>query len=166
MARTTKMAPQTGSAAADRPARLAAVRERQRNVLIDAGAGTGKTTTLVERLVEMVAPSGACDAVPIDRIAAITFTRKAAGELRLRIRERLLAALATTDPMAPRAAQLRHALVGLDTAYVGTIHGVADRLLRLRPVVSAQRPAYEISDDVDQLAGETFDVLMQAVQSG
>ncbi len=109
---------------ADEAARQAAVNERTRNVLIDAGAGTGKTTTLVERFVEMVAPTNATAAVPIRRIAAITFTRKAAGELRLRIRERLLEALASADPHVSRAHHLREALAGLDTAYVGTIHSV------------------------------------------
>jgi ATP-dependent helicase/nuclease subunit A len=68
--------------APDQAQRDAAVSERARNVLIDAGAGTGKTTILVERLVEMVAPTNDAPAIPIDRLAAITFTRKAAGELR------------------------------------------------------------------------------------
>ena len=80
--------------APDQAERDAAVRERVRNVLIDAGAGTGKTAILVDRLVEMVAPTAGDAAVSIARIAAITFTRKAAGELRLRIRERLLEELA------------------------------------------------------------------------
>ncbi len=73
----------------DQAEREAAVAERARNVLVDAGAGTGKTTLLVNRLVEMVAPASDGPAVPLERIAAVTFTRKAAGELRLKIRERL-----------------------------------------------------------------------------
>src|SRR2546426_12369358 len=78
------------------PVRPAAIAERRRNVLVDAGAGTGKTSLVVERFVDMVAPTGGAPPVPIERLAAITFTRKAAGDLRLRIRERLLAALAQT----------------------------------------------------------------------
>lgn len=119
--------------APDQRHRDAAIAERRRNVLVDAGAGTGKTTILVDRLVEMVAPADGGRGVPIARIAAITFTRKAAGELRLRIRENLLKGLATAEPGSPREGQLREALAGLDTAYVGTIHSFADRLLRLRP---------------------------------
>src|SRR2546422_6604596 len=57
--------------------------------LVDAGAGTGKTSLVVERFVDMVAPTAGGPPVPIERLAAITFTRKAAGDLRLRIRERL-----------------------------------------------------------------------------
>ncbi len=63
-------------------------------------------------------------------------------------------------------AHLREALAGLDTAYVGTIHSVADRLLRSEPVEAALSPSYDIAEDADELAGETFDVLMHAVQSG
>ena len=127
--------------APDQPHRDAAVAERGRNVLVDAGAGTGKTTILVDRLVEMLAPSGGGPAVPIARIAAITFTRKAAGELRLRIRARVLEALAVADPGSVREGRLREAVAGLDTTYVGTIHSFADRLLRLHPVEASLSPS-------------------------
>src|SRR5262245_1895386 len=129
--------------APDQQHRDAAVAERGRNVLVDAGAGTGKTTILVDRLVEMLAPSGGGPAVPIERIAAITFTRKAAGELRLRIRGRVLEALVVADPGSPREARLREALAGLDAAYVGTIHSFADRLLRLHPIEAELSPSYD-----------------------
>jgi ATP-dependent helicase/nuclease subunit A len=150
----------------DQKQREAAIRERERNVFVDAGAGTGKTTILVERLVELVAPSREARAIPISRIAAITFTRKAAGELRLRIRERLLGELSKAKPGTEREGQLRDAIADLDTAYVGTIHSFADRLLRLRPVEAELSPSYEIAEDDQALIGETFDVLLQAVQSG
>ena len=152
--------------APDQAQRDAAVAEHHRNVLVDAGAGTGKTTILVDRLVEMLAPLGTQAAVPISRIAAITFTRKAAGDLRLRIRERLLNELADVRPGSQREAQLRDALAGLDTAYVGTIHGFADRLLRLRPVEADLSPSYEIAEDQGPLVRETLQVLLQAVESG
>ena len=140
--------------APDQRERDAAIAERHRNVLVDAGAGTGKTTILVDRLVAMVAPTGGAPPVPIAHIAAITFTRKAAGELRLRIRERLLQSLAEPGLALPRARRLRDALAGLDTAYVGTIHSVADRLLRLRPVEAQLSPSYEIAEDAAELAHE------------
>ena len=152
--------------APDQAQRDAAIHERARNVLIDAGAGTGKTTTLVDRLIELVAPTVDASALSIGRIAALTFTRKAAGELRLKIRERLLAALAEPELPASRAAQLRDAVAGLDTAHVGTIHSFADRLLRLRPVQAELSPSYEVADDPDDLVAETVDILLHAVQSG
>jgi ATP-dependent helicase/nuclease subunit A len=152
--------------APDQAQRDLAVAERRRNVLVDAGAGTGKTTTLVARLVEMVAPSQGGAAVPISRIAAITFTRKAAGELRLRIRERLLEELAESQPDTERDELLRAALSGVDTAHVGTIHSFADRLLRLRPVEAQLSPSYEVVEDDTALVGETFKILLQAVESG
>jgi ATP-dependent exoDNAse (exonuclease V) beta subunit len=152
-------------AAPDQSQRDAAVRERARNVLIDAGAGTGKTTIVVERLVDMVAPADGSRAVPIDRVAAITFTRKAAGELRLRIRERLLRELAGSDLAPARRAHLHGALAGLDTAYVGTIHSFADRLLRLRPVEAQLSPGYEVAEDDEALVRETYEVLLHAIQS-
>jgi ATP-dependent helicase/nuclease subunit A len=147
-------------------ARDAAITERGRNVLVDAGAGTGKTSLLVDRFVEMVAPGDGATPMPIERLAAITFTRKAAGELRLRIRERLLAGLAQAGLPEERARQLRAALAGLDTAYVGTIHSFADRLLRLRPVEAQLSPAYEVAEDDDALVRETFELLLHAVQAG
>src|SRR5262245_47821836 len=150
----------------DREQRDAAIAERARNVLIDAGAGTGKTTILVDRLVDVVAPQSGGRAVPISRIAAITFTRKAAGELRLRIRERLLGELSLVKPGTEREAPLREAIADLDTAYVGTIHSFADRLLRLRPVEAGLSPSYEIAEDDDALVQETFNILLQAVQNG
>ena len=58
--------------------RQAAITERRRNVLVDAGAGTGKTSLVVERFVDMVAPAGGAAPVPIERLAAITFTRNTA----------------------------------------------------------------------------------------
>ncbi len=162
---TTSMQPDR-KPAPDQVQRDAAVQERRRNVLIDAGAGTGKTTILIDRLVEMLAPSTDAPAVPIERMAAITFTRKAAGELRLRIRERILKELAAPDAAPDRRDRLRDALAALDTAYVGTIHSFADRLLRLRPVEAELSPSYEIAEDEGDLVHETFELLLHAVQNG
>jgi ATP-dependent helicase/nuclease subunit A len=151
----------------DQAARVVAIRERERTVVVDAGAGTGKTTLLVERLVSMVAPADdRLTGLPMERLAAITFTRKAAGELRLRIREQFLRHLGEPGLTAPRRDRLRRALGGLDTAAVGTIHAFADRLLRLRPVEAGLSPSYEIVDDAQALARETFEILLHAVENG
>lgn len=151
---------------ADQAQRDAAVRERKRNVMIDAGAGTGKTTTIVRRLVGMLAPEGKAAPIPIDRIAAITFTRRAAGELRLRLREELVRALADPTTSSARREPLQGALEGLETAYIGTIHSFAERLLRLRPVEARLSPTYELDEEPDALVHETYERLLRAVEAG
>ncbi|MGE3719727.1 MAG: UvrD-helicase domain-containing protein [Bauldia sp.] len=150
---------------ADQVQRDAAVGERARNVLIDAGAGTGKTRIIVERLVNMVAPAQGGPGISIDRIAAVTFTRRAAGELRLRIREALLRGLADPAVSSSRAQRLRDAFAGIDTAHIGTIHSFADRLLRLRPVAARLSPSYDVVDEDDDLVHETFARLLHAVET-
>ncbi|WP_242333382.1 exodeoxyribonuclease V subunit beta [Anaeromyxobacter sp. SG66] len=152
--------------APDQDQRDLAIRARGTNVLVDAGAGTGKTTILVARLVELVAPRDDGAALELSRIAAITFTRKAAGELRFRIREALLAALAPPDLTTVRRRRLAAALGTLDTAHVGTIHGFADRLLRLRPVEAGIGPEVEIVEDESELVHEAVTLLLQASESG
>jgi ATP-dependent exoDNAse (exonuclease V) beta subunit len=152
--------------APDEALREEAVAARGVNVLVDAGAGTGKTTLLVSRLVEMVAPAGdAAEPLSLERIAAVTFTRRAAGELKLRVRERLLSELAA-GPSAARRDRLAAALAAADTAFIGTIHGFADRLLRRRPVEARLSPAYEVVEDVSALAHEAFETLLQASEAG
>ena len=156
------------SAPPDQAHRTAAELERTRNVVIDAGAGTGKTTLIVRRLVELLAPRDPAHApLAIDRVLATTFTRRAAGELKLRLRERLLAELGRTDqPHPARRAALEAALGGLDVAYVGTIHSLADRLLRLRPIQARLSPAYELVEDESLLVAETTEVLLRTAQEG
>lgn len=151
----------------DHADRQAAIHARGVNVIADAGAGTGKTTLLVARLVEMVAPADdAHEPVSLGRIAAITFTRKAAGELKLRIREALLRELSNHHLSAVRRGRLADALALLDTAHVGTIHSFSDRLLRLRPVEARLSPSYEIVEDETALLDEAFAVFLQAIERG
>ncbi|MBI5500831.1 MAG: UvrD-helicase domain-containing protein [Deltaproteobacteria bacterium] len=153
-------------AAPDQEHRDRAVAERARNVLLDAGAGTGKTTILIERLVRLLAPEDGARPMDVHRVAAVTFTRRAAGELRLRLRERLLAELTRDGLGEGRATDLRRALAGLDLAYVGTIHSFADRLLRLHPVEAGLSPTYEIAEEAGELVDEAFRDLLHGVQTG
>jgi ATP-dependent helicase/nuclease subunit A len=153
-------------APADQDVRDAVKAERERNVIVDAGAGTGKTTLIVTRLVDMLAPADDGDALAIDRIAAITFTRRAAGELRLRIRERLLSELGNQNLSRLRRQRLHHALAGLDTAHVGTIHSFADRLLRQHPVQAHLSPFYDIVEDEAELVAETWRLFLDSAQKG
>jgi ATP-dependent helicase/nuclease subunit A len=151
---------------ADAFVREAAARERDRNVLIDASAGTGKTSLVVSRVLNLVAPCDGADAIEISRIAVITFTRKAAGELRFRIRQRILSELAAVPHDHPRHFSLRDALGGLDAAYIGTIHSFADRLLRLFPHATGLDPAYEMVDDNSVLIGEALQQLIDGNDDG
>ncbi|HMP17866.1 MAG TPA: UvrD-helicase domain-containing protein [Gemmatales bacterium] len=107
-----------------------ALRERlitcfDRNFLVEASAGSGKTTVLVERLVQMLA-SGASK---VHELAALTFTRKAAGEMRTRFFVRLEAARQASSDGRVRE-RLGTALEQIHQAYIGTIHGFCARLLR------------------------------------
>jgi ATP-dependent exoDNAse (exonuclease V) beta subunit len=152
----------------DQAARDAIVHERAANVAVVAGAGTGKTQTIIDRAVELLAPAAPdAAAISIRRMALITFTRRAAGELRFRIREQLLRAVEREARLdTPRARLLRDALANLDAAFIGTIHGFADRLLRLRPVEADLSPAYTLSDDNAELVRETFLRLRRAAEAG
>lgn len=141
-----------------------AVRERARNVVVDASAGTGKTSLVVNRIVELVAPTDGADAIPIERIAAITFTRKAAGELRVRTRQQILTKLASPSTDARRLPALYRALGGIDTAHIGTIHGFADRLLRKWPAEARLDPRYVLEDDTDRLIDECLQSLVHGAE--
>ncbi len=114
-----------------------AERERVRNDLahsyiVEAAAGTGKTTELVARIVNVLASGSARS---IENIVAVTFTEKAAGELKLRLREELEAARSRTT--GGERDRLEQALRYLEEARVSTIHGFCADLLRERPVEAA-----------------------------
>lgn len=117
--------------------------------LLEAGAGTGKTRVLVDRYVRCVLDEerGAGD---VHAVAAITFTEKAAGELRQRIREELERRAVAALPGTREALVIRASLDALDDAPIATIHGFAGRLLREFPVEAGVDPAF---DQLDQLGG-------------
>ncbi len=151
----------------DDDARERAIHERARNVVVDAGPGTGKTSLIIDRVIEMVAPSApVVRPLPLDRLAVLTVTRRAAGELRYRLRQKLLDRLRTPSGANERTAHLAQALAGVDTAYVGTIHSFADRLLRLRPVEAGISPRYEICENREPLVRDAFDRLVHAADAG
>lgn len=109
--------------------RRRAVEETGRSFLIEASAGTGKTTLLVSRILRLVTHDG----VPLARIAALTFTEKAAAEMKTRLRERLEEEAADDrEPASRQRAAL--ALGDLPAAEVSTLHAFCARLLRERPV--------------------------------
>ena len=108
------------------------------NILVEAAAGSGKTTALVRRMVALIR-EGTAD---VHEIAAVTFTRKAAGELRQRFQEALEEELASQDIEPDRRAALDVALQQIDRAFMGTIHAFCARLLRERPLEAGIDPDF------------------------
>ena len=120
----------------------AAAVEASGEVFVSAGAGTGKTAVLVERVVRAVCERG----LDVDSILVITYTRRAAGELRTRIRAAL-------------AARGRHDLAReLDGAWISTIHGFCARLLRAYPLAAGLDPRFRELDEAQAavLRSEAF----------
>ena len=123
-----------------------AVRDRLLNELdtsffLEAGAGAGKTSLLVGRVIELVR-SGRAE---LREIVAITFTEKAAGELRGRVRTAL--SQAQLEAGGPEAAvRLRRALEQVDAAHIETIHAFAASMLRERPFEARIDPKFDVLD--------------------
>src|SRR3954471_22572930 len=84
----------------DQDARHAIVTDLDATLVVEAAAGTGKTTELVKRIVRILATERA----KVSDIVAVTFTEKAAGELKLRLREALDDARTNVEDAAERAA--------------------------------------------------------------
>src|SRR5262245_37822189 len=102
----------------DAGARDAIVNDLDRTLVVEAAAGTGKTTELVKRILRVLATGRA----QISKIVAVTFTEKAAGELKLRLREALERERAEAEADDVRE-RLEDALRKLEEAHVNTIHG-------------------------------------------
>lgn len=119
----------TTTAVADQAARDRIADDLATTLFVEAGAGSGKTTALVGRVLALVLGGHA----ELSSIAAITFTEKAGAELRDRIRESLELA-AESDPESERRERAQRALEQLDGAAIGTLHAFAQRLLTEHPV--------------------------------
>ncbi len=108
-----------------------AIRAREGSLLLEANAGSGKTSVLVERFVRSVLEDG----VRPGRILAITFTERAAGELRARVRERFVELGRRDEARAT------------ETAWVSTIHGFCARVLRAHAIAAGLDPAFAVLDE-------------------
>lgn len=114
-------------------AQAAAVRRRSGSLLVSANAGAGKTTVLAERYARMVAE----DELEPREILAVTFTDKAAGELKVRVRRRLI------ELGCHRAAHQ------LDRAPIGTFHGLCARILRANALRAGVDPGFSVLGDAE-----------------
>lgn len=124
-------------------------------LIIEAAAGTGKTTALVNRIIAAVASGRA----RLAQIVAVTFTEKAAGELKLRLRAEI--ERARLDPALDSTSRERllRALPQLEEAHIGTIHSFCADLIRERPVEARVDPMFEVAseDNADALFEVAFE---------
>lgn len=128
---------------ADQAARERVVRDLDTSFAVEAGAGTGKTTVLTGRIIEAVRTGHAA----LGEIVAITFTERAASELRVRLRDEIERGLA--EASGELSERLSHALAALDTAHASTIHSFAASILRERPVEAGVDPGFEVADELE-----------------
>lgn len=117
-------------------------------LLVEAGAGSGKTRTLTQRLVCALTPGAVAgwDPTGVEQILAITFTEKAAGEIAERVRRALRRAGRPDDARR------------LDAAWLSTVHGLCARLLRRHALDAGLDPAFRIVDAVEshRMTGRAF----------
>jgi ATP-dependent helicase/nuclease subunit A len=131
----------------------AAIETRALEVLVEAGAGTGKTGVMVDRYCRLLCDQGASSSA----VLAFTFTDKAAAELRQRIRAELER---RAEAGSERAREL---LPGLGAAWVTTIHGFCNRLLSAHPVAIGIDPRFRVLDapETGRAAFEAFDAALE-----
>ena len=116
--------------------------ELDQTLIVEAAAGTGKTTELVRRIVALIANERAT----IGQIVAVTFSEKAAGELKLRLREELEREREDAGRIAA-GRLLDDAVHDFEEAQVSTIHGFCAELLRERPVEARVDPSFAVLTD-------------------
>ncbi|MGA7434253.1 MAG: UvrD-helicase domain-containing protein [Solirubrobacterales bacterium] len=119
------------------------------DILVEAGAGSGKTTTTVERYIRLL--SKPVDPYEPSQILAFTFTDKAAGELREKVRQARRRLLEQTEGSNPQA-------FSMSTAWVGTFHAICTRILKAYPVEAGVDPGFSVVDDVmsETIRNEAF----------
>ena len=119
--------------------------DTQRNIAVTASAGAGKTATLVERYIELLRQH---PAIGVRQVLAITFTQKAAAEMRERIAQRLTDAL-DQDLPEPERQRLRQIREDLPAARISTIHAFCAALLREYPIEADVDPAFAVLEGMD-----------------
>ena len=143
---------------ADQEARRRIAEDLDATLVVEAAAGTGKTTALVGRIVAVIAQGH--HGATLARIIAVTFTQKAAGEMKLRLRQALEDARHDTPVTSPAHARLEQALSELEVARIATIHEVCADLLREHPVAAGVDPLFEVASEED--SGALLDVAFDA----
>jgi ATP-dependent exoDNAse (exonuclease V) beta subunit len=142
----------------DSAARRRILTDFRTTLFVEAAAGTGKTTVLIGRIVALIGDGIST----LDRIVAVTFTEKAAGEMKLRLRSEIERAL--QDAAGEERKRLERALSELELARVGTIHAFCGDLLRERPVEAGADPLFKVAaeDEAAGIADQAFENWFQA----
>jgi ATP-dependent helicase/nuclease subunit A len=122
------------------PTQRAAVTQRDADIIVTAGAGSGKTRTLVARFLALVE-----EGTPLRSLIAITFTDKAAREMRTRIGSEIRKWLTADGTPQPELWQA--AFADLDSARIGTIHSLCAAILRGHPAEAKVDPDFEVLDE-------------------
>jgi ATP-dependent helicase/nuclease subunit A len=145
---------------ADQQARELILSALDETLVVEAAAGTGKTTELVKRILRVIETGRA----EVTSLVAVTFTEKAAGELKLRLRQELEDARARAAGELTRT-RLENALKNLEEAHVSTIHGFCGDLLRERPVEAGVDPLFTVLTEAQarRLYTEAFSAWFQEV---
>ena len=161
---------------ADQADRDRATDDLDTTFLVEAAAGTGKTTILVDRILSILRAGRAS----LRQIAAITFTEKAAGELKVRLRQAVERELREPPVPARPSQALRDALADLEGMSVNTIHAFCADLIRERPVEAGVEPGFAVADELgaslileeaweawlaEQMSGDS-PAIRRAVESG
>jgi ATP-dependent helicase/nuclease subunit A len=149
------LVPASGRAVLPDSAARAAATDPSRNVVLEASAGTGKTRVLVERYVNLLRAG-----VEPHHILAVTFTRKAAAEMRERIIDRLREASRISEFDASRWRELKEHLGDIA---ISTIDAFCLALLREFPVEADVDPGFELAADTDvpRLIEESLDAALR-----
>ena len=127
----------------DHEARERVRRDFTTSFVVEAGAGTGKTTLLVDRIEQLVRTGAAA----LTEIAAVTFTENAAATMKLRLRERLERTRADEGVPELERARSAQALDVLERAPISTIHALCASMLQERPLECGVHPGFRVADD-------------------
>lgn len=146
----------------DEMSRSRILQELDTNFLVEAGAGSGKTTSLVGRMINLIKQGKA----EIGEIAAITFTNKAASELSGRFRIRLEEELRAAESVSLEQERLEAAVRLFNRGFIGTIHSFCGRLLRERPIEAGLDPSFREIDEAEskELRDRSWDEYLEKLR--
>ena len=130
------------------PSQKEAIESIDKSVLVTAGAGSGKTFVLVRRFVEILQKH---PELSVHNLLAVTYTRKAANEMRTRIKARLKELYEKAkENNAQEQIRWHQCLSDMDSAYIGTIHSLCQTILRSFTVDIGLDPQIEILDEIER----------------